>query len=60
MTKPLNSVVPANSETTFTYDPGVPVYVVLLRNQNAKQVLASASYDRASGTLVITILDSGV
>lgn len=60
MVKPLNTEVAALSAVTLHYTPGIVLYDLKIVNNNAKQLAASVSYDRASGTLSVTVTETGV
>lgn len=61
MTRPLNTEVAPLSAVTLHYDPGVVVYNLrIVNSNNNKQLVASVSYDRNSGTLTAVVSEAGV
>ena len=55
-----NIKIPPGEKKTITFDPGVPVYEVVLCQLHNREFSASVSYDRATGTLQIIIAETGV
>lgn len=60
MVKPLNTEIASLQAVTLHYSPGVPVYdLKIINNNNTTRMVASVSYDRATGTLSLVLSEAG-
>jgi multisubunit Na+/H+ antiporter MnhE subunit len=54
------TTIPPFASQKIDYDPGFVTYCVAIKNQHNREIAAAISFDKTSGTLVVTIAETFV